>query len=144
MKLKHSQQCFKKKYSGLRLVVHQLYPGLFKKLQCHWVWVFTLEHDLPDACVDQDLGAQDTGLVGNIIDRPLNGYAMHCGLDDGVLLRVEAPAKFVTLAGWHSFLFPQAAYIQAVPQARRRTIVTTGKNSFVFDNHRTHLPSEAG
>jgi len=66
------------------------------------------------------------------------------GLDNCILLTVEAPAEFMPLPGRDSSLLPKTTDVQAVFQPGRSSIVTRGQDFFIFDEHRSYLPPQAG
>ena len=72
-------------------------PRLFKEFQRKGVRVDTLENNFPNTCVNHNLGAQNTGLVSNIINRTLDGNPVNSSLNQGVLLCMQTPAQFVAL-----------------------------------------------
>jgi hypothetical protein len=67
--------------------------------------------DARDAGVDEHLRADDTGEVGTVEDGAIDGDPVIGSLDDGVLLGVQSPTEFVTLARWYPHLIPQAAHL---------------------------------
>ncbi len=94
----------------------------------HGVGIAGLVEDLADAGIDDHLGADAAGQIGAEEGGPPDGDPVVGRLDDGVLLGVDAPAQFVPLAGGDVQLFPQAADLQAVGDARKapRCIRWTG------------------
>ena len=52
--------------------------------------------------IDEDLGADNTGLMRAVQRRAFGGHAIYSRLDDGILFGVDTAAKFVvlTLGTW--------------------------------------------
>ena len=99
---------------------------------------------MPDAAVDEHLAAHGAGEGGAIELRPGDAHAVHGGLDDDVLLRVQAAADLVALPGRDAHLLAQAARLQAVAHAGGRAVVTGGQDVPVLDGDGAHLAAQAG
>ena len=91
-----------------------------------------------DARVDENLGAHHTGLVRAIQRAPIHGYTVIGSLHHRVLLRMDAAAQLVVLAGGHLQLLAQSAHLAAMGQILRRAVIARGHNLAIFDNHRAH------
>src|SRR5690606_22280249 len=118
--------------------------GLVQKLQGQSIGVIALEDDSFHTGVNQHFNAQDTGLMSAVQSGPGGAHPVQGRLDDGVLLRVSAPAHLMPFARGYVQLFPQAAHVQAVGHAPGSPIVTCGDNMFVPHQHSTYLPAQAG
>ena len=69
---------------------------------------------------------------------------MYRGLNDDVLLRVEAPADFMPLAGRHAELFAQATDIEAMRYLGRCAVIAGGEDAFVLDGYGPNPAAQAG
>ena len=112
-------------------------PGLLQEIQRRLVRVALQIDDLLHPCVDHHLGAEDAGLVGAVERCPLDADAVHCRLNDGVLLGMHRPAKLVARAALH--VLASAADNIAVVEACGRTIVTRGENSLILHEEGIHM-----
>jgi hypothetical protein len=66
------------------------------------------------------------------------------GLNNGILLGVEAAAEFVSFPRRDGLLFTKAPHIQAVLKPRRCPIVACRQNLLIFDENRSNLSSQTG
>jgi hypothetical protein len=66
------------------------------------------------------------------------------GLNNGILLSMEATAQLVSLSRRNTLFLPEATDIQTMLDSRRSSIITCGQDFFVFDEDRSNLPSQAG
>ncbi len=71
-------------------------------------------------------------------------YAVKCCLDDSILFGVHCPAFLVACAGFYVILLPDAANVETMGHVPGSTIITSGKYSFVFDDHSSDLIPQAG
>ena len=99
---------------------------------------------VPDAAVDEHLGTKHTGMGGAVKLGPGNAHAMHGGLNDDILLGMQAPAYLVPLTGRDAQLLPQATDLQTVGDPGGRAIVARGQDAFVLDGNGAHLATGAG
>ena len=67
-----------------------------------------------NASIDKDFGAHYAGLVRAIESATVNGYTVISSLHHRVLLRMDAAAQLVVLAGGHLQLLAQAAHLAAM------------------------------
>ena len=85
------------------------------------------------ARIDDHFGAYNAGLVGAVKGSSVNADAELCGLDDGVLLGVNAVAELVLGAGGYAELSPQALLlVNAAWYTGGRTVVARGEDALVF------------
>jgi hypothetical protein len=54
---------------------------------------------------------------------------------------MKATTKLVAFAGWNALLFPEAADIQAMTDAGRRSVITCRNNPFIHDQNCPDEPS---
>ena len=80
--------------------------------------------------------------MGAIERCPLDADAVHCRLNDGILLSMHRPAKLMACAALH--ILASAADNIAVVEARRRAIVARGKNSLILHEKGAHLVMQTG
>lgn len=78
---------------------HNLNSRLLQEIQSRLVWVALLIDDLFHPRVDHHLGAEDAGLMGAVKRCSFDADAMHCRLNDGILLGMHRPAELVAGAG---------------------------------------------
>ena len=97
-----------------------------------------------DAAVNQHLRANHAGRGRDVDGGTLEAHAMHGGLYDDVLLRVQAPANLVPFPGRDALLFAQAAGELAVFDAGGRAVVAGSEDVPVKDGHGTNLATETG
>ena len=117
---------------------------LFGHLLGQFVRIALLDDDPLDAGVDDHFRADDAGLR-RAVQRASLDAAAHAGrLDDGVLLRVQAPAQLVHLAGGHVELLAQAAGLFAVPDALGYAVVAGGDDAVILYDDRPHPSAQAG
>jgi hypothetical protein len=69
---------------------------------------------------------------------------MFCGLDDGILFRMETTAQFMTLSRLHREPLPQTADFEAVGDSGRSTVIAGGEDILVLDQHCTHMTAKTG
>lgn len=94
--------------------------------------------------VDKYLCADNAGLVRTIHSAAVNRHAMISSLHNSILLRMNAAAQLVHLAGRHMELLTQTACNLTVRQILRRTVVACRHNLLVLDNHSTHAAAQTG
>ena len=66
------------------------------------------------------------------------------GLNDGILLSMEAAAEFVSLSRRDALFLPEATNLQTMLQSGRSPIITRRQNLLIFDEHSSNLPSQTG
>jgi hypothetical protein len=121
---------------------HYLNSRLLQEVQRRLVRVALLINDLLHPGVDHHLGAEDAGLVGAIERCPLDADAVHCRLNDGVLLGMHRPAELVACAALH--IFASTADEVAVVEASGRAVITRGEYSLILHEKRSHLVTQTG
>jgi hypothetical protein len=94
--------------------------------------------------INDHLGANDTWPGSTVEGGTLDRYAVAGRLDNYVLFCVQAPAKFMSLAGGYIVLLSHTADIQAVWQAGRSSIIPGGQYPLVFNQYCSYSPTEAG
>lgn len=94
--------------------------------------------------VDKNLRANNAGLVRTIHSAAVNRHAMISSLHNSILLRMNAAAQLVHLAGGHMELLTQTACNLTVRQILRCTVVACRHNLLVLDNHSTHAAAQTG
>ena len=148
-----SQDCLEQQCQFFRYEIETLSRTLYlhpyyldssqlQKIQCRLVRVALQIDNLLHPSIDHHLGAEDAGLVGAIERCPLDADAVHCRLNDGILLSMHRPAKLVARAAL--YILASAADNIAVVEACRRAIVTHGKNSLILHEKGTHLVMQTG
>lgn len=78
--------------------------------------------------IDEDLGADNTGLMRAVQRRAFGGHAVYSRLDDGILFGVDTAAKFVVLTAGDMELLPKASHFLTMGDALWRSIVARGKD----------------
>ena len=66
------------------------------------------------------------------------------GLNNGILLRMKATAKFVSFSRGDPLFFSETARIQAMLQSGRRSIIACREDFLIFDQDGADLPSQTG
>ena len=94
--------------------------------------------------IDEDLGADNTGLMRAVQRRAFGGHAVYSRLDDGILFGVDAAAKFVVLTAGDMELLPKASHFLTMGDALWRSIVARGKDLPVLDQNGTYLSAQTG
>jgi len=74
----------------------------------------------------------------------LQADAVQAGLDNDILLGVDAPADFMSCPGGYPQLVPQATNLQAVLGAGRSAIVAGSQDVLVFYRHGANVMPTAG
>ena len=69
---------------------------------------------------------------------------MEAGLDDGILLGVNAAADFMALPGGYAKLVTKAAQLQAIFRTGGSAIVARGQDVFVLHRHGADVVTAAG
>jgi len=101
-------------------------PGLFKHSSGQVISIAFFVNDPFDAGIDNHLRADDTGVVGAVERGSSDCHSVISGLNDGVLLSVEATAEFMSFPRGDGLLFAKATDLEAVLQSGRGAIVTGG------------------
>src|SRR2546427_5978510 len=122
----------------------QRHSRLFKHLPRLEIRVVTGKDDAPDADVHDHLGAGETGLVRRVDRRTGDRDTVVGGLDDGILLGMQAQTGVQRRPRRRAGGAAVASTVSAVRQAPRRVVVPGGKDHAVFDHHRAHVPAYAG
>src|SRR5665647_750995 len=99
-------------------------PGLLEDLRGQFVGIGAREIHGYNVRVHQHLRAYSARLVCAVQLGSLNGHAVICRLNDGVLLGVKTAAELVALAGRNAKLLAQASSLGAVAEAARNAVVT--------------------
>src|SRR5512133_4038924 len=94
--------------------------------------------------VDDHFCADDTGHRGAVQGGAVNVGAVLGGLDDGVLLGVQAAAELVALPGRDIEPLAQAAGRITVGNAGRNPVVSGGQDVAILDQHSTNLSAQTG
>lgn len=94
--------------------------------------------------IDEDLGADNTGLMRAVQRRAFGGHAIYSRLDDGILFGVDTAAKFVVLTAGDMELLPKASHFLTMGDALWRSIVARGKDLPVLDQNGTYLSAQTG
>lgn len=77
--------------------------------------------------IDEDLGADNTGLMRAVQRRAFGGHAVYSRLDDGILFGVDTAAKFVVLTAGDMELLPKASHFLTMGDALWRSIVAVAR-----------------
>ena len=85
--------------------------------------------------IDEDLGADNTGLMRAVQRPAFGGHAVYSRLDDGILFGVDTAAKFVVLTAGDMELLPKASHFLTMGDALWRSIVARGKDLPVLDQN---------
>jgi len=83
-------------------------------------------------------------MVGTVKGGPADLHSVVGGLNNGILLGVEAAAEFVSFPRRDALPFTKASHIQAVLDSRRRSIVACRQNLLIFDENSSNLSSQTG
>jgi hypothetical protein len=70
-------------------------------------------------------------------------HAMVSGLNNGILLSMEAAAELMSLPRRNTLSLPEAAHVEAMVQSRGSPIITCRQDLLIFDEDRSDLPSQA-
>lgn len=94
--------------------------------------------------VDQHLGTKHAGMVGTVECAAAKSDAVQSALNNRVLLGMNSPAKFMTLARWNMTLFPETPGFGAMLDARRCAIIAGSQDMLVPDDDRPDLATQTG
>ena len=117
--------------------------GFFQQLAGKPVGIGLIVPDSRNAAIDQHFGAEHTRMVGAVYIRALKHQAVNRGLDNDILLRMEATANFMPLPRWHAHFFTQAASFPAMRHALRRAVIARCQNAPVLYGHGPDLAPHA-
>ncbi len=71
-------------------------------------------------------------------------HSVVSGLNNRILLGMEAATELMSLSRRNPSFLPEATNLQAMLQSGRSPVVTGRQYLFVFDKHSANLPSQAG
>ena len=124
---------------------YDLQAGFIQNIDGKVIRISLPDDDALDSRVDNHLGADGAGLMGDVDCAVLNALAQRCRLNNRVLLRVKRPAELVTLSGRNSQFLPQAAsLLRTVRHASRCAVIACGNDVSILDDHSAHMPSQTG
>jgi len=106
--------------------------------------VIVLVHNFSDPCIDQDLGAHDTGEICGVNNRVFDTDTKVSGLYDCILLCVDATAEFMTGSRLDVIFHPNTADLGAMLEALGRAIITSGEYTLLLDHNCPNIASQAG
>jgi len=131
---------------GASLIVNKVYH-FYGGFSCHFprqfIGITFSIYNPVDAGIDDHLGADYTGHCGAIEGGAIDIDAVTGGLDNGILLGVQAAAEFVALSRGDIETFPQAAAGIAVRDAGRYPVVSGGQDIALLDKQSPNLSAQA-
>ena len=101
------------------------------------------EMNADDTGIDDHFRTDDAGVIGAVETSPLYADTVESRLDDGVLLRMQPAAEFMTFARRNLQFLPHAPDIKTMLKPGRGPIVPGGQNSAVTDQNRSNPSPQA-
>jgi hypothetical protein len=118
--------------------------GESEHLLAQLVRITFLVNNACDACVDNHLRANDARVKATVDGSASEVCSVACGLDYGILFRMDCPADLLMLAGLDVALIAQTPDIGTVGKASGWTVVSRGHDAPVDYDDSADLVSYAG
>lgn len=129
---------------ALQIQLFNCNSGLAEHLGAQFVRIVLLIKNLANAAIYQHLAADNAGVGGAEKDRASNADALHGGLDNYILLRVQTPADFMPGARGDTHFRAQTSAFDAMPKPGWRPVIARGEDMPVPHRNGAHLAPEAG
>ena len=104
----------------------KFYPGFTKQIREGVVSIVAKGYKSLYFGIDQHLGAEYTWSMGAVDGRTLQAYAMQRGLDDNVLLGMNAPAFFLSGPRFYAQFVSEAAEFKTIFKSSGSSVVAGG------------------